>query len=625
MFSERDKQELEWMRARLTDADPAALLVEAAVGHAASKLVAEAEPRVPFLGSETDPRMLLHPMAMCVECGKETTVQHSMGTTATILGTDGPFQKQHTPRRCYNPECNKHLVMQWHNYIVKDGRHEVVGKVSEMRCFMMTSRFGVTVAYLRQLQQRMLREHVSFAGEADVARACAKDDGKAGLLPGPHLRLYLSEAWFMWRAALRLQEIHADSLADTADLKWDERVYALDLLQPVEAVLAQHMSKLEEAFEARTAKMAEESGTRLDVMVMDGNAKNRRLVCAARLRNFVRCKRLGKLVRVCCPATPVLGKQFCRAHMPACGREGETSSLDFEIKEHEEQGAVSEGAQRPLRFLIQEKSGDHREVWVDETLLPEDKVSEYFRRVGQEKLAQAAAKRARKNQKRKAEFARVQNIMAGLAGQWEQLSDEEKTQAMQDRSAPEDLDAVGCSTHKESEELERLLEKTAGILCACTSSGLVVLLKEMYGCESLSQRYIFVSQLKALYPQMRVVVHDDACHMHRFTDSRREWNEVAAGLAPPAVMYACDGFHMTGHVDPWCLAHCNPKAPHLEPLLRGIRTSVCEFTFTWLSQYKHQTKHMSQNGFKFFLLEMVDAHNRAIQQGSTNHLTHMTV
>ena len=51
-----------------------------------------------------------------------------------------------------------------------------------------------------------------------------------------------------------------------------------------------------------------------------------------------------------------------------------------------------------------------------------------------------------------------------------------------------------------------------------------------------------------------------------------------------------------------------------------FRSSVCEFTFTWLSQYKHQTKHMSQFTFNFFLLEMIDAHNDRIRKGRTDHL-----
>ena len=38
-------------------------------------------------------------------------------------------------------------------------------------------------------------------------------------------------------------------------------------------------------------------------------------------------------------------------------------------------------------------------------------------------------------------------------------------------------------------------------------------------------------------------------------------------------------------------------------------TSVCEFTFTWLSAYRHQTKHMNRFGFNFFLQEMAWSHN----------------
>ena len=42
-----------------------------------------------------------------------------------------------------------------------------------------------------------------------------------------------------------------------------------------------------------------------------------------------------------------------------------------------------------------------------------------------------------------------------------------------------------------------------------------------------------------------------------------------------------DKFHMAGHVDAWCRQTCG--LPANEALLEGVRTSVCEFTFTWLS------------------------------------------
>ena len=58
--------------------------------------------------------------------------------------------------------------------------------------------------------------------------------------------------------------------------------------------------------------------------------------------------------------------------------------------------------------------------------------------------------------------------------------------------------------------------------------------------------------------------------------------------------------------------------------MADVRTSVCEFTFTWFSQYKHQSKHMSEWGFKFFLLEMCMAHNEHVFEGDVSHLTHLS-
>ena len=65
---------------------------------------------------------------------------------------------------------------------------------------------------------------------------------------------------------------------------------------------------------------------------------------------------------------------------------------------------------------------------------------------------------------------------------------------------------------------------------------------------------------------------------------------------------------------------CAPDAPQHRDLLKGVRTSVCEFTFTWLSRYKHATKHMQQLGFQFFLTQMLDLHNEMLVRGNTQHL-----
>lgn len=209
----------------------------------------------------------------------------------------------------------------------------------------------------------------------------------------------------------------------------------------------------------------------------------------------------------------------------------------------------------------------------------------------------------------------MQEAMASAAGQWETMSDSEKAEVLPKRSTDHDLAAVACNTHKETATDIAKLAKTAGVLCSCLSSGVVVAIREIFGCESLSQRYLFVADVVHLYPETKLIVHDDACHLHKFAERRSDLSLHAAAIAPPQMLYAGDPFHMVGHIDAWCLARCNPSAPHIAPTMAGIRSSVCEFTFTWLSAYKHQSKHMSQWGFKFFLQEMIRSHNNSIFEG----------
>ena len=79
--------------------------------------------------------------------------------------------------------------------------------------------------------------------------------------------------------------------------------------------------------------------------------------------------------------------------------------------------------------------------------------------------------------------------------------------------------------------------------------------------------------------------------------------------------YVRGKFHMAGHTDKWCKQTCDPELPANAARLKGVRTSICEFTFTWLNKYKHQTKHMNENGFQFFLLDMAWSHNEIIFPG----------
>ena len=387
----------------------------------------------------------------------------------------------------------------------------------------------------------------------------------------------------------------------------------VDLLCGIEQLIETRWLDMAAEFEATTAAKVRAAGMRCDVHVVDGNAKNRRLVCAAPLRHKLRSSALQRTIRTCCPKTPLLGSKFCKEHSHELDLEG--ASVDYQVIAHEVPAAVGVEPTDSFRLQIQQRDTEVL-LWVEEDRVHPALVQQYFRNLGTERLDHLTARKRQRVLARKGWSYSVGRAMGDVQNQWESMTEEEKIAALPQRSSQADLVAVACNTHKETDLVIAQLAKTAGVLCVCLSSGIIVLFREIFGCESLSQRYFLMADLAQQYPECNMIVHDDACHLHRFTEARAYMSALAARIAPPRIRYVCDIFHMSGHIDEWCMTHCNPKAPDVAPTLEGIRTSVCEFTFTWLSGYKYQTKHMSEWGFKVFLLEVITGHNEAIFAGS---------
>ena len=88
-------------------------------------------------------------------------------------------------------------------------------------------------------------------------------------------------------------------------------------------------------------------------------------------------------------------------------------------------------------------------------------------------------------------------------------------------SSHADLGAVSCATRKEDSS-QLMLTKTAGVLCVCLSSGIIILMQEIYGSESLSQRYFCLAAAKDAVPEAVLLVHDDSCHLYKYSFNRRE-------------------------------------------------------------------------------------------------------
>ena len=157
-------QVVSWLRKLLEQSDPAALLPDPAVKHMAAELADGGVTAMPpFMGSEDNPHMLVHPVRECA-CKAPRAVHHSKGSWATILDVTGPLRKTHVPLICLTAGCKFHGKYHWHNYLSDDGKHIFQGNAATHKCFMINYSFGVTTGYLQQLHFRMVREHASFKG-----------------------------------------------------------------------------------------------------------------------------------------------------------------------------------------------------------------------------------------------------------------------------------------------------------------------------------------------------------------------------------------------------------------------------------------------------------------------------
>jgi hypothetical protein len=146
-------------------------------------------------------------------------------------------------------------------------------------------------------------------------------------------------------------------------------------------------------------------------------------------------------------------------------------------------------------------------------------------------------------------------------------------------------------------------------LIACTPDGFVADAFEFMGAESCGQRYFFLARLKEMYPDFKVTLHDDACHLRRFACARSSSSALAQSLAHPNMHYVLDRFHASGHTDLWCKEHVHPKCAEHAHLVEGLNSSRCEILFSWLRKYKHMFRTMNRWLANFFVQEILDQHN----------------
>ena len=105
--------------------------------------------------------------------------------------------------------------------------------------------------------------------------------------------------------------------------------------------------------------------------------------------------------------------------------------------------------------------------------------------------------------------------------------------------------------------------------------------------------------------QLKAIIHDDACHVARFSEKHRGQSELAKNVCE--MSWVLDRFHCGGHRDPWCRAHCHPDV-HPE-ITKNLNTSAAELVNSLIGRHKFVYRQMTKPSRKFFLQEVVDSRN----------------
>ncbi|CAK9033567.1 unnamed protein product [Durusdinium trenchii] len=298
------EQRLACLLDAVTSADPAAVVPDAVAGRVVECLSAEIGHCLPVFGGETCFRELLPLQKSCARCDSHLAKIASAKAVATIVHTGGLVRKDHIPCRCRNKNCDMYGSLIWRNYFVDAGRHFFLGHPQDLKCFMVSSSFGFSIEWLEDFHSRVVRQHASFISESDVIQQRAVRHGQTAWLPVARLRKMISEAWFKWRLLVRGYAYNIPGVAQNP----------IDIHQGVEDLLKPVLPALQKAFSDAAVASARSANMRRDVIVMDGNAKNRRAVCAALLCGRKQSLSLNKTLRHNCPATPALGHLFCAKH-----------------------------------------------------------------------------------------------------------------------------------------------------------------------------------------------------------------------------------------------------------------------------------------------------------------------
>jgi hypothetical protein len=534
-----------------------------------------------------------YPGPSCPGCQRPRHSFRQKGCLAAVVDVQGIRRVNHVPSRCQAAQCPLRGKLLWANFSagVKGARLWKSPQRALPRVFMLTPRFGVSLAWYQQFSRRLLFHQASFEGEANVH--------KNAMLSVGRVSRNLIKSWMTMRILERMWQRSASDVA-----------FRLDV--PTETALSEQYPYYYNAMRSQRVVQSKAASVDTSYQVIDGHSKLTRRTCCVTRCCRILSSQLGAFCLAGCSAIPPVPPRRSKRPLPP-GETEEPSSSRARTSTRPSP-TVAAGETPRNRSLCCKHDLIHRSAVVtdiqrlqwkaavgktlDELVVPWILKGSVNKPVSHESLHVGAVTKCQ---------------VDSCVKEFKSVRDEAPTTihlSVHDDATEAELGANLCNTSKMTPRKQRRKNcRSGGFLVSCTSEGYITDAFEFMGTESLSQRYLFLARLKGSYPELKVVVHDDACHLRQFCENRRGLGPFADGMAYPNMYYILDRFHAPGHVDVWCRQNVCPSLPENANLMQGKNSSICEITFSWLRRYKHMFRTMNQWTANFFVQEMIQGRN----------------
>ena len=547
----------------------------------------------------------------CAYCGRGLS-DYSRDTRVTVYTREGPLEAVHVELRCKEKSCR---TAYRYGYHMKEGiiyDDDVLKKK-----YIVTSRYtAFETIYLFEIVQMVFFGQCSFSAITSIYNALhwmsiSKDIERYSLY-----EKRVSRAFFVFALLDIKRRYHIPIMFDT---------------DSVDTTLKKHYEELHVLIQKEWGSHQCEIPGCGVALVIDGGLKPQRKICGARTAGVYKYKHSSNHTMVGCTRIPRVGEKFCAEHLssnvpsiPAnklttenvkklrkSVRKVKTERTDEDIYNVEGLHGKKKSKKGELLYLVKWQ-GYSTKTWEKETNIPKY-IRDFYDRTGKSEIPKPRIKSVKKA------GSAVYYLLS-----WDGTDAPEELVPQEDFNFDDDgEEAVDSSCNTQKHHGAKMCHTSAGILIGCSPCGVIPLFEELFGSESKSQVFSYVTDfLGEVNPQsMEYLIYDDACHLGPYATNyskSKKKTHTDATMKMAALKHVVDKLHFKGHVGSWCHKHCNPYSV---PALKDVNTVICEQSFRWVNGYVN-VKAMNEYRFRVYFTYLIDLHN--LNQTGKLHLAHPT-